>query len=112
MTGVTEMGEIKFMGRIGKLGGQVSCRPYRVVIGEGEIRREILKGSSKLKQVSGLENIYVSPDLTKVQQAEDKNLRKKLKEIREAGEREAKIAQGKIVKWTDNQVQVLYEPSV
>jgi hypothetical protein len=61
--------------------------------------------------VAGFDKIFVSPDLTKLQQAEDKHLRTKLKEIRDGGEKEAKISNGKIVKSVNNQLNVLYEPN-
>ena len=43
-TGASESVEVKFMGRIGKAGGQVVCRPYRIVIDDADSRRLILRG--------------------------------------------------------------------
>ena len=65
-------------------------------------------GGSKVKGVAGLDRIFVSPDLTKLQQAEDKHLRTKLKEIRDNVEKEAKILNGKIVNSVNNQLNILY----
>lgn len=52
--------------------------------------------------------IYVAPDLTRVQQEEDRKLREKLKEIRLAGKKYVKISKGEIVQEEGGQKVVLY----
>jgi hypothetical protein len=56
----------------------------------------------------GLERVFVMPDLTKMQQDAERKLRDKLKEIRQAGETDAKINRGDIVKFVNGQRQVLF----
>ena len=55
-------------------------------------RAKLLKGTSQFNR------IFIQPDLTVDQQKADKELRVKLKEIREQVEREAKIKSDKIIK--------------
>ena len=54
------------------------------------------------------EEIFVVPDLTKLQQEEDKKLRDKLKEIRESGRKQAKIEKGEIVEEVEGKKEVLF----
>jgi hypothetical protein len=62
----------------------------------------------------GLRRIYVAPDLTRIQQEEDKKLRDKLKEVRGEGKRSenerknVKIVRGEIVREENGVREVLF----
>jgi PHD-finger len=99
--------KFEIIGRVGKKLGN-KPRLIRVCIEDGEDRTKILKGAVNLRNVTGLERVFVMPDLTKMQQETEKKLRDKLKEIRQAGENDAKINKGDIVKFVNGQRQVLY----
>jgi hypothetical protein len=100
--------KVKYFGRVGRraIGGK--ARVVRVVCEDLETRRGVLKGANKLKVISGYERTYISPDLTKCQQEEDKKLRQKLKEFREQY-KEAKINNGEIVVMEGGERKVLYQ---
>jgi hypothetical protein len=74
--------EIKYeiMGRVGRQ-EQSIARPLRVHIQDSEQRRRILNRGKQLKAADDdmLKRIYLAPDLTRMQQEEDKKLRDKLK---------------------------------
>jgi hypothetical protein len=99
--------KVKYFGRVGRNVSGGKTRLVRVVCEDLETRRSFLKGANKLKLVSGYERIYVSSDLTKEQQVEDKKLRDKLKEIR-IHHKEAKINNNEIIKWENGNRVVLY----
>ncbi len=88
--------KVKYFGRVGRRVVGNKARVVRVVCEDLETKRGLLKGANKLKTIAGYERTYVSPDLTKSQQEEDKMLREKLKEIR-GQYKEAKINNGEIV---------------
>jgi hypothetical protein len=78
---------------------------------EGKI--EIIKRAKQLKDVSEFKRIYISPDLTRKQQLEDKELRDKLKSFRKEDQTGARIIikGGKIVmEKADGQRSILFEP--
>ena len=79
----------------------------RVVCEDAETKRAVLKGANKLKMEAGFERIYVSLNLTKEQQAQDKKLRDKLKEIR-LQHKEAKINHNDIIIMDNGNRTVLY----
>lgn len=104
----------KIMGRVGK--GEVQAgvkdterkpRPLRICIHDAKDRRRILSRGKNLKMTED-RNIYLVPDLTRKQQAEDKILRDKLKEIRLSGNSSAKIYKGEIVGDKEGVSVVLY----
>jgi len=72
-----------------------------------ETKRKFLKSANKLKQMEGFDKIYVSLDLTKMQQLQDKKLRDKLREIR-VENREAKINNGEIITFENGARKILY----
>ena len=49
-------------------------------------KRTILTNSSRLKSIEEFSDVYISPDLTKVEREKQKKLREELKRRREAGE--------------------------
>jgi len=76
-----------------------------------EAKSEVLKRAKLLKGTSQFSRTFIQPDLTVNQQKADKELRVKLKDIRDQGEREAKIKSGKIIKNAENgEVITLYQP--
>ena len=94
--------------RIGKFNAG-KCRPIRIKIKTMEGRSEILKRAKMLKETELFSKVYISLDLTKKQQSKDKELRDKLKEMKEAGEEGCMIRNGKIIKNGEgNQVKVLF----
>ncbi len=99
--------KVKYFGRVGRLVAGAKARVVRVVCEDGEIRRNLLKGATKLKLELGYERVYISPDLTKEQQAVDKDLRVKLKEIRQQ-HKEAKINKNEIIIMDSGVRKVLY----
>jgi len=68
------------LGRIGRKG--VGPRPVRIMIKENAHRRKLLANARELKTMAGLNKIYLVPDLTRLQQMEDKKLRDQVKELR------------------------------
>ena len=104
--------EMVIKGRVGKINDK-NCRPVRVEMrGESPAaRRLILKKASTLKKNKNFEKIYVVPDLSRMQQEEDKQLRDKLKEFRGNGMEGIKISKGCIVKeeGSDREVLLLVE---
>ena len=67
-----------------------------------------MKKAKTLKEDRKFEKIFVSPDLTRKQQEEDKTLRDKLKEFRNQGMLGIKISKGCIVREQGNSREVLY----
>ena len=76
-------------------------RPIRVKVKTAGGRSEMLRRAKDLKGTS-LKNVYIAPDLTRKQQSIDKDLREKLKAIRndaeEGKKRQFRIKSGKIIK--------------
>ena len=101
-----EVDKVKYLGRVGKLvSGKV--RVVRVECEDNETKRNLLKGAIKLKTESGFDRIYISPDLTKSQQLQDKTLRDKLKELRITC-KEAKINNGEIIVMESRTRKILF----
>lgn len=97
--------------RIGRLSGDGKARPLRVKLNQQNIRRDILHAAPKLKDNDTYKKIFVTPDLTRKQQAADKELRDKLKDFRkEDKEGDFKIKKGKIVKNEKGREVVVYPP--
>src|ERR1700759_4269144 len=88
--------KVKYFGRVGRKVTGAKPGVVRIVCEDAETKRSILKGANRLKVVEGFGRIYVSMDLTKEQQLNDKKLRDKLKEIR-VQHREVKINNGVII---------------
>ena len=86
-------------------------RPTRIKVKTLEGRSEILRRAKNLKDGS-FKLLYISPDLTRLQQEVEKYLRQKLKSFREGSEPNARIRGGKIVKNNSEggEVVILFEP--
>lgn len=97
--------------RIGRfVNGKV--RPLRVKVKSFEARSEIMKRAKNLRDNDTFKNIYITPDLTRKQQAVDKELREKLRKFKEDGVQNVKIRYGKIIKNGEgSQVKILYQPA-
>jgi hypothetical protein len=102
-----EENKVKYFGRVGRNATGPRPRSVRVVCEDAETKRSFLKSAFKLKTIEGYANIYVSSDLTKMQQIQDKKLRDKLKEIR-LSNRDAKINNGEIVIFEDGYRKILF----
>lgn len=57
-------------------------RPIRIRIEDIGQRRKLLRGAKGLKNIEGMSKVYISPDLTILQQAEDKDLRNKVAKLK------------------------------
>jgi hypothetical protein len=95
------------MERVGRVGDKM--RPVRVAIDDWAQRRKLLSKAKILKNISGMERIYIAPDLTRKQQEDDKVLRDKVKGFRSAGEQKVRIERGSIVAGEGEEKKVLYK---
>lgn len=89
----------KIIGRVGREGTTgvegKKIRPLRICVEDVGHRRLLLSRGKNLKSTE-YNKVYIVPDLTRLQQGEDKQLRDKLKEIRESGKANARIIRGEI----------------
>lgn len=111
LVGEEGKGGIRSCMRVGKLHTGKN-RPIKIAISTLELRSELLKNATKLKNTN-FNKCYIVPDLTPRQQMEDKKLRDKLKEIREQEGKEAviKIKKGKIIKNLNGREVILFPPT-
>jgi phosphopantetheine adenylyltransferase len=93
--------------RIGIETNADKVRPIRVKITSLEGRSEILKRAKNLRESEDFKGVYISPDLTRQQQLQDKELRDKLKQYRQDGETGVKIRNGKIIKVREDGAPVI-----
>lgn len=108
----TEEVELKVHGRIGKKQDGDKKRPVKVEIKDATVRRRIIQKASNLKKETKYEKTYISPDLTRKQQEEDKALRDKVKEFRNQGMEGVKISKGCVVQeGQGGKKEVLYTPN-
>lgn len=98
------------MERIGKPRQDGEPRPLRLKLSNQVTRRDVLKEAPKLKDDANYKEVFVTPDLTRKQQKNDKDLRDKLKKFRKDGEENVRIRKGKIVKLMGNEEVVLFPP--
>jgi len=99
---VTEVAlDFEFLGRIGKKGEKP--RPVRVRLSEMQDKRRILVRAKTLKQKTGYEKIYIVPDLTRMQQDEDKKLRDEVRVRKNAGGVNVRIVGGRVVEGNANE---------
>ncbi len=98
--------EFEFMERIGKKGER--ARPTRIKINNIASKIKILKNANRLKRNNQMDKIYITPDLTRKQQEEEKKLRDKLKSYKLQGLENVRIQKGQIVKEVDGQREILY----
>lgn len=99
--------KVKYFGRVGRITSTTKIRMVRIVCDDQETRRKLLMGSNKLRVMEGFERVYLSPDLTREQQAQDKILRDKLKELR-VTHKDAKINNGEIIILEGGNRKILY----
>ena len=64
----------------------VRCRLVSVKLGSVGDKWRIVSEARKLSKSADMKDIFISPDLTRKQAEEDRELRTKLKEIRLSGE--------------------------
>jgi hypothetical protein len=113
--------EYEIVGRIGRIekeqeGKENRSRPLRIRIEHLDQKRRLLSRGKKLKEAEEVEmrRVYLAPDLTRMQQDEDKKLRDKLKELRdiesrkEKGEKNVKIIKREIVSEENGEREVLF----
>ena len=81
--------------RIGKVNSS-KPRLLKIVCHNADFKRSLLRKAKDLRSLSGFENVYLNPDLTRVQQTEGKRLREELRARRSRGE-EVVIMHGRIV---------------
>lgn len=94
--------------RIGKKVDE-KVRPIRVKMFNTESRKEVLSRAKLLKDNKDYEWTFITPDLTRNQQKEDKELRDRLKDLRLNGEKDCVIRRGQIVKnGPSGQATVIY----
>src|SRR5207245_3192632 len=95
--------------RVGKQG--TMTRPVRRVVEDGATRRKILARARTLKErEEKWRKVYIMPDLTRVQQKEDKVLRDKVKEFRASGVTNVKILKGEVVRMEGECRELLFMP--
>ena len=87
--------EVEILGRIGKKGDK--SRPIRIKLNDLVDKRRVMFRAKKLRNVVGMERMYVVPDLTKVQQEEDRKLREEVRRMKDEGVASVKISKGSIV---------------
>lgn len=87
--------EIIDVSRIGKF-SEYRPRLIRIKCKTRDSRTNILKCSKQLRQSANYKNVFINPDLSKIQRDHDKRLREELKVRRNRGE-DVKIERGKVV---------------
>lgn len=87
---------IVIMERIGRKG--IKARPLRVQCNDLGHKRRLLARARNLKKEKGMENIFIVPDLTRVQQEEDWKLREEVRRLKNLGESNVRIVKGEVVK--------------
>ena len=92
--------------RLGKKGDKV--RHIRVTIEDQYTRRKILARAKNLKDKSATKKLFIVPDLTRLQQENDKKLRDKLRTLKAEGIQNVKIQKGEIIKTDGNEREVLF----
>ena len=70
---------------------------WKKMLKDMEDRRRVLARAKNLKKADGMQGYYIVPDLTKIQQDEDKKLKNEVKSLREAGNTFARISRGVVV---------------
>ena len=102
--GVEEEDMIEQCVRIGKIDPKTT-RLTRVTVNSADTKRKILKNAKDLKDKEHYENVFIGPDLTKMQRAEQYNLRKELRDRKANGEKDLFIRGGKVVQGKEKAVR-------
>ena len=92
---------ISNMHRIGRVNSS-KPRLLKIVCKDTDSKRSLLFKAKNLRKVHEFKNIYINPDLTPVQQAQNRQLREELSLRRNLGE-EVMIQHGKIVQMSSKQ---------
>ena len=92
--------EVEEISRIGRL-DPTKPRLLRFKCGDADTRRQLLRNSKNLRQSQRFQRTFINPDLTRFQRARNAELRKELRQRREAGENIA-IRRGQIVDLSEN----------
>ena len=103
-----EKSRYEIKGRIGRSVQSNKCRPMRVEFEDPVYKRNLMKRANTLKRDSKYEKIFLSPDLTRKQQEEDKILRDKVKEYKSQGVEGVKINKGCVIKMEGSKRVVLF----
>ena len=82
--------------RVGKFSPD-KPRPLKLKIKTFEGKKEVLVRAKMLRDLDSYKGVFLAPDLTRKQQAVDRDLRTNLKRIRDEGEEHSFIKSGKIV---------------
>ena len=101
--------EYEVMERIGRKGER--ARPLRIVVENAEDRKRVMKNASNLKDDKDFERVYIMPHMPRQQQAEDKQLRDKLKTFKQQGALNVKIFRREIVQFEGRRKTVLFSVS-
>ena len=109
--GVPDSVEFEVVGKVGITTSENTVM-VRICVNDHLHRGNVLKVAKNLKNVTNRQKVYIMPDLTKKQQDQGKKLRLKLKDIRNAGERFAKIQNNEIIKIENGTRTVLFSGDV
>lgn len=104
---VDEGNGFEYVGRVGRKATRP--RPIRIKFGSMEAKRGLLTRAKNLRDITKFSRIYISNDLTRLQQEQDKKLRDKLREFREEGKLGVKISNGTIMQYVDGRQVVLFD---
>lgn len=74
------------------------CRLLKVVISNVEMKKQILRNASRLKNNEAYANVFITNDLTYQERQQQRKLRSELNQRKEAGEQDLVIKHGRIVK--------------
>jgi hypothetical protein len=102
----------RHVGKMMRLGKHIVTdrpRPLRIQLKTPDSKKEVLIRAKSLKEIPAFKRMFISPDLTRKQQAEDKELRRQLKQFRDQGVTDVKIKFGRIVKNVAGHEEVLFQ---
>ena len=91
----TNIDAVSTVYRIGKMNPS-RPRLLKVICASAESKRSLLSKSKNLRNVTQYKNVYMNPDLTPLQQVQNKQLREELRRRRDLGE-DVKIQRGSLV---------------
>ena len=87
--------------------------PLRILLKFIDSKKEMLCRAKNLKDNDKFKRMFISPDLTRKQQALDKELRMQLNKFRDEGETDARIKFEKIVKNSrGGREEILFQPQI
>ncbi|XP_052786446.1 uncharacterized protein LOC128221863 [Mya arenaria] len=98
--GITEEAVVEKCMRIGKKEDD-KTRITKIIVNSVETKKAILKDAKRLKNETIYKEVFIGPDLTKMEREEQFNLRKELRDRKGNGEKDIFIRGGKIVQAKD-----------